>query len=161
MQGEILAKFPNFGLYSKLSPNDLCQADFLGLAQMAQFSNLCQSKIGNILQNFQFWTDSKSWMQKEPNMTLLADPAVCSFSFRYRTICICHHTAAGLFPEIKQEWWPERPFFPEKERLHTVCPYQNLFFITSILITVKSWTLICVTNQETNFMLKGHSFSLS
>ena len=52
LQGEILAKFPNFGLYSKLSPKDLCQADFLGLARMAQFSNLVQSKIGNILHQY-------------------------------------------------------------------------------------------------------------
>ena len=62
MQGEILTKFPNFGLYSKLSPKDLCQADFLGLAQLAQYSNLDLAKNRLILQNFQFWTDSRYHM---------------------------------------------------------------------------------------------------
>ena len=52
LQGEILAKFPNFGLYSKLSPKDLCQADFLGLARLAQNSKLYQSEIGYILHQF-------------------------------------------------------------------------------------------------------------
>ena len=64
LQGEVLANFPNFGLISKLGPKDQCLASFLGLAQLAQYSNLDLAKNRLILQNFQFWTDSSrmiSW----------------------------------------------------------------------------------------------------
>ena len=60
LQGEVLANFPNFGLISKLGPKDQCLASFLGLAGLARYSNLDLAKNRIILQNFQFWTDSRS-----------------------------------------------------------------------------------------------------
>ena len=35
LHGEVLANFPNFGLISKIDPNEQCLASFLGLAQTA------------------------------------------------------------------------------------------------------------------------------
>ena len=54
LHGEVLANFPNFGLISKLDPKDQCLASFLGLARLAQYSNLDLAKNRLILQNFQF-----------------------------------------------------------------------------------------------------------
>ena len=54
LHGEVLANFPNFGLISKLGLKDQCLASFLGLARLAQYSNLDLAKNRIILQNFQF-----------------------------------------------------------------------------------------------------------
>ena len=58
---------------------------------------------------------------------ILVVPTVCSFSFRYRTICICHH-CCWVVSRDKTRMVTRTTFLSGKQRLHTitVCPYQNL-----------------------------------
>ena len=52
LHGEVLANFPNFGLISKIDPNEQYLASFLGLAQTAGIQTCIWSKQGTYYTNF-------------------------------------------------------------------------------------------------------------
>ena len=58
LHGEVLANFPNFGLISKIDPNEQCLASFLGLARTAGIQICIWSKQGTYYTNFLVWMDS-------------------------------------------------------------------------------------------------------